>query len=144
MDFKTFMSIAEGEYAPQRENHPKELSKKLPKEYSYSDPKRGGKHSYSTLQAKDKGKKTDTDIEISGTIAKDKGSTSFWKKHKRASNTLKGINREVKRVRAQKKEKTPAQRMNKAYDSRVKAKGRQVLGDLTKLGKSKNPRPKNK
>ena len=34
--------------------------------------------------------------------------------------------------------------MNKAYDRRVKAKGRQVLGDITKLGKSKNPRPKNK
>ena len=146
MDFKTFMSIAEGQFAPQRENHPKELSKKLPKGYSYSDPKREGKHSTSKLQVKEKGKKepTDTDIKVTGSVRGDKGGTSFWKKHARASNTLKGIDREVKRIRSQKKEKTPAQRLNKAYDRRVKAKGRQVLGDITKLGKSKNPRPKNK
>ena len=147
MDFKTFMTIAELRVdAPQRENHPKALSKKLPKGYSYSDPKREGKHSTSKLQVKQKGKKepTDTDIKVTGTVIGDKAGTSFWKKHKRASNTLKGIDREVKRVRSQKKEKTPAQRMNKAYDRRVKAKGRQVLGDITKLGKSKNPRPKNK
>ena len=146
MDFKTFMSIAEGEFAPQRKNHPKELSKKLPKGYSYSDPKREGKHSTSKLQVKQKGKKEpiDTDIKVTGSVIGDKAGTSFWKKHTRARNTLKGIDREVKRIRSQKKEKTPAQRMDKAYDRRVKAKGRQVLGDITKLGKSKNPRPKDK
>ena len=143
MDFKTFMSIAEGEFAPQRENHPKELSKKLPKGYSYSDPKREGKHSTSKLQVKEKGKKepTDTDIKVTGSVKGDKASTSFWKKDKRTHNTLSGINKQVKSIQGKSDgdKKSVASRMTKAYDSHVASKGKKALGDVTGRGSSKNP-----
>ena len=142
MDYRTFMDIVEGKLPLERDNHPKELSKKLPKDYSYSKPKREGKHSTSKLQVKEKGKKepTDTDIKISGSVNSNKASTSFWKKDKRTHNTLSGIDKQVKSIQGKSDDKNSvASRMTKAYKSHVASKGKKALGDVTGRGSSKNP-----
>ena len=137
-----FLDIVEGKLPLERDNHPKELSKKLPKDYSYSKPKREGKHSTSKLQVKEKGKKepTDTDIKISGSVNSNKASTSFWKKDKRTHNTLSGIDKQVKSIQGKSDDKNSvASRMTKAYKSHVASKGKKALGDVTGRGSSKNP-----
>ena len=142
MDYRTFMDIVEGKLPLERDNHPKELSKKLPKDYSYSKPEREGKHSTSKLQVKEKGKKepTDTDIKISGSVNSNKASTSFWKKDKRTHNTLSGIDKQVKSIQGKSDDKNSvASRMTKAYKSHVASKGKKALGDVTGRGSSKNP-----
>ena len=143
MDYRTFMDIVEGKLSLERDNHPKELSKKLPKDYSYSKPEREGKHSTSKLQVQEPGKKepTDTDIKVTGSVKGDKASTSFWKKDKRTHNTLSGINKQVKSIQGKSDgdKKSVASRMTKAYDSHVASKGKKALSDVTGRGSSKNP-----
>jgi len=143
MDYRTFMDIVEGKLSLERDNHPKELSKKLPKDYSYSKPEREGKHSTSKLQVKEPGKKepTDTDIKVTGSVIGDKASTSFWKKDKRTHNTLSGIDKQVKSIQGKSDgdKKSVASRMSKAYKSHVASKGKKALSDVTGRGSSKNP-----
>jgi len=143
MDYRTFMDIVEGKLSLERDNHPKELSKKLPKDYSYSKPEREGKHSTSKLQVQEPGKKepTDTDIKVTGSVKGDKASTSFWKKDKRTHNTLSGINKQVKSIQGKSDgdKKSVASRMSKAYKSHVASKGKKALSDVTGRGSSKNP-----